>query len=687
MPLSREVGARLATTLIGLSSPHKRLIALSADVLMVLASSYVLCALFLRQPIPPQEVFLSFILPAPLFVLPALHVVGVYDAMIRFWSGNQVFRVLAGTLLGMASLGCILLLASSLNSYWNMLVLQGIVVFMSLSWLRFVASSLLRPVTHGVKSERVLIYGAGRAGSQLASALMASGEYWPVAFADDRRDLTGRLAGGLRVYAPDNLAGLRDRLKFTRVLLAMPSASASRRAAIVRSLEPLALKVMVMPGLDELACGRKQVGELRDVQVEDLLGREPVCPDTRLMEAFIKDKSVLITGAGGSIGSELCRQVLMRGASRLVLFEVSELALYQIERELQGMASGLGCSTEIIAVLGNVLDKACVERAMLRHTVQTVYHAAAYKHVPLVEQNVLAGALNNIMGAQIVVDVAVRSRVENFVLVSSDKAVRPTSVMGATKRMQELIVQATARSNAGAGMNLSMVRFGNVLASSGSVVPLFREQIKRGGPVTVTHPDVTRYFMTIPEAAQLVIQAGAMGSRGDIFVLDMGEPVRISDLARKMIHLSGFHPREANGEGDIEIVYSGLRPGEKLYEELLIDASAQPTPHPRIQRAQEPCLRMEELTPKIGQMRQAIEQERPEIVIELLRELVSGYGAAVSVKTPVVTLPMVEVGETIVETADRGESLAPPRRLPGRAAAAGFRPASNQDFIPSSTTA
>ncbi|AXQ29920.1 polysaccharide biosynthesis protein [Solimonas sp. K1W22B-7] len=493
-----------------------------------------------------------------------------------------------------------------------------------MAWLRFTASALLRPVTHGLQSERVLIYGAGRAGTQLAAALTASGQYWPVGLVDDRKDLQGRLAAGLRVHSPDNLAVLRERLKFTRVLLAMPSASMHRRADIVRGLESLSVKVMVMPGLDELACGSRQVGELRDVQVEDLLGREPVCPDTHLMDAFIKDKSVLITGAGGSIGSELARQVLMRGARRLVLFEMSEIALYQIERELQDLRARSEISTEIVAVLGTVLDKLGVERAMLRHAVQTVYHAAAYKHVPLVEQNVLAGAQNNILGTRVVVDAAVHCRLDNFVLVSSDKAVRPTSVMGATKRVQELIVQAAA--HAAPEMRMSMVRFGNVLASSGSVVPLFREQIRKGGPVTVTHPEVTRYFMTIPEAAQLVIQAGAMGSRGDIFVLDMGEPVRISDLARKMIHLSGYRPKEdAAGEGDIEVVYTGLRAGEKLYEELLIDASAEPTSHPRIQKAQEPCLTQAELTPILVSMSDAVSAERPQQVLTLLTTLVCGY--------------------------------------------------------------
>lgn len=630
MPLTREVGGRLAASLIGLSSARKRLIALAADMLVVLTASYLLFVLFLRQPVLSNELLVSFVLPAPLVVLPALHVAGVYDVMMRFWSSNQLFRVLLGTAAGIAALGLLQMVGSSLAHYWNMLILQGVVVFLSLAWMRFAASTVLRPVTHGVLSERVMIYGAGHAGTQLAAALKASGQYWPVGFVDDRKDLQGRLASGLRVYSPESLSQVRARLKFTRVLLAMPSASMHRRAGIVRDLESLAVKVMVMPGLDELACGAKQVGELRDVQVEDLLGREPVCPDTRLMDAFVKDKSVLITGAGGSIGSELARQILMRGARQLVLLEMSEIALYQIERELQELVTRRGLHTQIVPVLGTVLDKTLVERAMFRHTVQTAYHAAAYKHVPLVEQNLLAAARNNIEGTRIVVDAAVRCRLDNFVLVSSDKAVRPTSVMGATKRVQELIVQAAAL--AAPDMRMSMVRFGNVLASSGSVVPLFREQIKRGGPVTVTHPEVTRYFMTIPEAAQLVIQAGAMGSRGDIFVLDMGEPVRISDLARKMIHLSGYRLKEdSSPDGDIEIMYTGLRPGEKLYEELLIDASAEVTSHPRIQKAQEPCLSQKELVPHLQALAESVRLERSNDVLAMLRVLVAGYAPVAEV--------------------------------------------------------
>lgn len=623
MPLQRESIGRLASVLVGLTPRSKLALVLAVDAALICVASYCLFFLLLRQPADGNGALSALVALGPVFVIPALYLAGAYDVMMRFWSSNQLIRILVGTVAGLLTLGAALWALSSYTHYWNLMVIQAMAICFSLAWVRFAASALLRPVTHGVKSERVLIYGAGRAGTQLSAALMASGEYWPIAFVDDRLDKQGRLVSGLRVFAPEQLEKLRQRLKFKRVLLAMPSASPKRRADIVKALEPLAVKVMVLPGVDELACGAKRADELREVQVEDLLGREPVAPDAELMDAFIAGKSVMITGAGGSIGSELCRQVLARGARKLVLFEMSEFALYNIERELSCLVADCG-TTEIVPVLGSVLDRAAVERALQRNGVQTIYHAAAYKHVPLVEGNILSGVQNNIMGTRTVAESAVSCGVANFVLVSSDKAVRPTSVMGATKRVQELIVQAMAADCP--GMRVSMVRFGNVLASSGSVVPLFREQIRNGGPVTVTHEDVTRYFMTIPEAAQLVIQAGALGGKGDIFVLDMGEPVRIYDLARRMIHLSGLEVRdEENPSGAIEVVVTGLRPGEKLYEELLIDAAAEPTRHKRISRAREAGLSRSVLNQKLAALESAVSADKVSKVLSVLKEMVSGY--------------------------------------------------------------
>jgi FlaA1/EpsC-like NDP-sugar epimerase len=364
----------------------------------------------------------------------------------------------------------------------------------------------------------------------------------------------------------------------------MPSVPHRRRREIIDALGPLPVKVMAMPGLAEIAAGTRRVDDVREVDIEDLLGRDPVRPNQRLLEACIRDKVVMVTGAGGSIGAELCRQIARLGPRRLVLFEQSEPALFQVEQEALKLVAGTG--TGVDAILGSVVHRNRVQRAMQSFGVETVYHAAAYKHVPMVEHNPIEGVQNNVMGTLHTAEAALAAGVGTFVLVSTDKAVRPTNVMGATKRFAELVLQGLAQQ--GGPTRFCMVRFGNVLASSGSVVPVFREQIRHGGPVTVTHPEVTRYFMTIPEAAQLVLQAGAMGQGGDVFVLDMGEPVRILDLARQMVRLSGLEVRDdENPEGDIEIVFTGLRPGEKLYEELLIGEQDEPTEHPRIRRARE----------------------------------------------------------------------------------------------------
>lgn len=604
---------------------QKRAFALFADAMVILCGSYLLFALMGRNLALPRDIWLEAVLPAPLLIIPALKFAGVYDVMMRFWSSSQLTRVIAGTALGMAGLSVLHMATQSFGGLWSQLVLQGVVIFLSLASLRFVAGAILRPNrSGGIRAEKVLVYGAGRAGSQLAVALLATGEYQPVAFIDDREDIVGRLISGLRVHSPSAMAGLKERLHYTRVLLAMPSASVRRRTEIVRTLEPLAVKVMVVPSLDDLASGRMSVSQLRDVEVEDLLSRDPVTPDYQLMDAYVKGKSVMITGAGGSIGSELARQILTRSAKSLVLYEISEISLYKIDLELRNLVRDHGLQVEIVPVLADVLDEHSLLSAMRRHGVQTVYHAAAYKHVPMVEANLATAVRNNILGTQSVARAVVAADVRNFVLISSDKAVRPTSVMGATKRVQELIAQAMADDHP--EIRVSMVRFGNVLGSSGSVVPLFRAQIQKGGPVTVTDPEVTRYFMTIPEAAQLVIQAGALGGRGDLFVLDMGEPVRISDLARKMVHLSGLSVRDAqNPTGDIDIVYSGLRPGEKLYEELLIDAQATPTTHPRIRRARESFLKSDKLAELLSQLASVIAHDNGRQVYAVLKQLVSGY--------------------------------------------------------------
>jgi FlaA1/EpsC-like NDP-sugar epimerase len=430
----------------------------------------------------------------------------------------------------------------------------------------------------------VAIYGAGDAGARVSSVLRGGPDFEPVAFIDDKKSLQGSNINGIRVYGSDCLPELVRQRKIDRILLALPSASRRRRREILTRLEPLGVHVQSLPNLSDLISGKAQLNELRDVDVGDLLGRDPVPPKPKLFGWCIRGKCVMVTGAGGSIGAELCRQIIRLSPSRLVLFEMSELALYQIERELEEVGAQEGLSVEIVPLLGNAHHRHRVREVLSTFGVHTVYHAAAYKHVPIVEHNVIEGIHNNVIGTWYTAEAALETGVETFVLVSTDKAVNPANVMGATKRLAELVLMALQERTT--QTRFCMVRFGNVLASSGSVVPLFQEQIRRGGPVTVTHPDVIRYFMTIPEAGQLVLQAGSMAKGGDVFVLDMGRPVRIDDLARRLVNLMGLTVRDAsNPDGDIAIEYTGLRTAEKLFEELMIGSNVTGTDHPMIMRA------------------------------------------------------------------------------------------------------
>ena len=470
-------------------------------------------------------------------------------------------------------------------------------IWCSRAFIRFIVKATLH--THG-GCKRVVIYGAGDAGQQIAAALHRSDDHTPVFFIDDKVSLQDQIVGGLKVYSTAKALRNFKKYKIDEILLALPSVGRVRKSEIIQQLEPAFVKVTELPGLTKLVDGDIQVADIREVDIIDLLGRDPVPPISHLLAKNIQNKIVMVTGAGGSIGSELCRQIIKNHPKMLILYELTEFALYDVEKELR-----LTATCEIIPILGTVQDQQKLERIIEQYHVQTVYHAAAYKHVPLVECNPIAGLKNNSIGTANSLNAAVKKGVETFVLISTDKAVRPTNVMGASKRMAELYCQAVAETKP--KTQISIVRFGNVLGSSGSVVPLFRQQIAKGGPITVTHPDVTRYFMTIPEASQLVIQAGALGSGGDVFLLDMGEPVRIQDLARQMITLSGLKVREPNTiEGDIEIAYSGLRPGEKLYEELLIDQeNTGYTEHTRILRSFEkhyPLQEIQSVFSRINQM-------------------------------------------------------------------------------------
>ena len=506
---------------------------------------------------------------------------------------------------------------------------------------------------------QLLIYGAGSAGRQLASAMAASADIRLVGYLDDDDRLHGHVLNGLPIFDPRDLPILVSQRKITDILMAMPAVSRQRRNAILEDLAPLQLSVRTLPGISDLATGKVSLSDVRELDIDDLLGREPVKPNGLLINRNTQNKTVLVTGAGGSIGSELCRQILQSKPKRLLLVDMSEFALYQIHQELQSLASGGltiaeqavdaevaprvgGISTgglaeaELIPLLASVCDEVRMQEIMDTWRPHTVYHAAAYKHVPLVEHNPAEGVHNNVWGTRICAEAAVRNGVRNFVLISTDKAVRPTNIMGATKRLAEMVLQALAELNPAVTAQggpaptsrtcFSMVRFGNVLGSSGSVVPLFREQIKDGGPITLTHADITRFFMTIPEAAQLVIQAGAMGTGGDVFVLDMGQPVRIVDLARRMAELSGLSVRDDNNpEGDIEIAITGLRPGEKLYEELLIGENPIPTQHPRIMKAPEPYMPWAQLQQSLGALHMAKGANDVALIRGLLQQLVAGY--------------------------------------------------------------
>ncbi|MBE8718673.1 polysaccharide biosynthesis protein [Cellvibrio polysaccharolyticus] len=463
--------------------------------------------------------------------------------------------------------------------------------------------------------EMILIYGAGYTGHQLALALPPN-QYHIAGFIDDNPALHGTVLANKKVYSPEMVVSLKAQ-GITKVLLALGDAPKSRRAQVIKRLESLLISVQTVPAIDDLISGKASIDHIRDIEIEDLLGRDPVQPNLDLLHAGITRKVVMVTGAGGSIGSELCRQILQQLPSTLVLFELNEYSLYQIEQELSLEIALHDLPVQLVSLLGSVQKEHRLETIMRTYGVQTIYHAAAYKHVPLVEQNIVEGVRNNVFGTWYCAEAAIRAKVESFVLISTDKAVRSTNVMGASKRMAELVLQGLSqRQNT---TRFTMVRFGNVLGSSGSVVPLFRQQIKNGGPVTVTHPEITRYFMTIPEAAELVIQAGSMGQGGDVFVLDMGEPVKIIDLATRMIHLSGLEVRDdANPEGDIEIECTGLRPGEKLYEELLIGDNVTGTDHVRIMRAEEHHLTWPETRQILDELDKACHHWRCDEVKDLL---------------------------------------------------------------------
>jgi FlaA1/EpsC-like NDP-sugar epimerase len=583
-------------------------IAMGADVVAV--PTLLSLAVALRRASIVDAMNLPFVLYASAGVaaVAAFWLSGMYRAVFRFITQPSLNTGIGGVVLAVAllALANFVLLDAPIGS-------SCIVIFSALLLLYlFVSRALVREfLNYHRGGQRVVIYGAGSAGVQLLRSLREGGEYRPVAFVDADPALQGRLVAGTKVWSPDALTSLIRKKGVKSVLLAMPSCSLGARQRILSTLESLPVAVRTVPALSDIALGRATVSDLCDVEVGDLLGRDAVEPNFTLMRACIAGKVVMVTGAGGSIGAELCRQIVRLGPTHLVLLEMSEAALYQIERELRLQVQRESTGVEIVALLGKARHRHRLREILIRYSVQTIYHAAAYKHVPIVEQNIIEGVYNNVFSTWATAQAALDCRVETFVLISTDKAVNPTNVMGATKRFAELTLQALherCTQERFTPTRFCMVRFGNVLDSSGSVVPLFREQITNGGPVTVTHRDVIRYFMTIPEAAQLVLQAGAMAKGGDVFVLNMSEPVRIADLAARMIRLMGRTVKDENNpDGDIEIVYTGLRPAEKLFEELLIGKNVTPTEHPMIMRAMEHCLPWTQLNELLDELAAALE--------------------------------------------------------------------------------
>ncbi|MDX1298921.1 MAG: nucleoside-diphosphate sugar epimerase/dehydratase [Pseudomonas sp.] len=648
-----RLAEKLRSRLVSLPRRQKRLIQVAMDVVLVWGALWLAFVVRLgdSKTVEPLAGHAWLFALAPVIAIPLFVRFGMYRAVMRYIGNDALLAIgkavtLSALVLALAVYwyqGAPKLVPRSmvLNYWWLSLVLLGGLrllmrqYFMG-DWFSAEQPSRLQGRERGLP--KVAIYGAGAAGNQLIAALRLGRAMRPVAFIDDDSGIANRTIAGLRVYTSKHIQQMINETGADEILLAMPSASRGRRRQILEALEHFPLHVRSIPGFMDLASGRVKVEDVQEVDIADLLGRDAVPPQQVLFERCIRNQVVMVTGAGGSIGAELCRQIMLNEPATLLLFEHSEFNLYSIHSELEARIKRESLPLRLVPILGSIRDADRLLDVMQTWKVDTVYHAAAYKHVPMVEHNIAEGVLNNLLGTLNTAQAAIRAGVSNFVLISTDKAVRPTNVMGSTKRLAEMVLQALSREAAPVlfeddkalrqlnKTRFTMVRFGNVLGSSGSVIPLFHEQIRKGGPVTVTHPNITRYFMTIPEAAQLVIQAGAMGEGGDVFVLDMGEPVKIAELAEKMIHLSGLSVRSDRApHGDIAIEFSGLRPGEKLYEELLIGDNVSPTEHPMIMRANEEHLPWDVFKVRLSELLDAVECDDYDRVRQLLRETVSGY--------------------------------------------------------------
>ncbi len=622
----------VAQLIISLPRWAKRTLLIGVDVGLCIFAVWI--AYFLRLSIwtPLYGDPFWAVAGALAFALPVFFALGVYRPIFRHADSTGVNQILRASLVYALIYFAVFTVWSVPGVPRTVGIIQPVLLFVFMVMVRIGARHLLGELLDrgdGRVLQRVLIYGAGVSGRQLAAALSSRREMKVVGFLDDNRGLQGATIAGFSVHSPDKVVELVSKLAIDEVFLAIPSATQQRRNEILGKLRSLHVRIRTLPDIIDLALGDLPNDGITNLDINDLLGRDVVTPDTDAMNAHLRGRTILVTGAGGSIGSELCRQILSAAPGKLLLLDNSEYALYAIHRELElALASrpvdnGTG-RTQLVALLGSVQDEQRVDEIIACWRPTHVYHAAAYKHVPLVEHNPIQGVANNVFGTQTVARLCIRHEVSHFVLVSTDKAVRPTNVMGATKRLAEMVLQALASEKS--STRLSMVRFGNVLGSSGSVVPLFRQQILNGGPITITDERITRFFMTIPEAAQLVIQAGTMASGGDVFVLDMGEPVKIVDLARNMIELSGLTVRDAsNPFGDIELQFIGLRPGEKLYEELLIEDAPMVTAHPRIRKAVESFLPAPLLHERLREIRRAMDAGNPGAVRQILCDTVAEY--------------------------------------------------------------
>ena len=622
-----NMSLKLVKWFTSLSRISKRIIMLFIDAFLIVAILVSSFSMRLGIWFWPKEDLQYLIFLSPFMAIPIFVKFGLYRAIVRYIGFKALWVIVQAVSLYALIWGVIVLLSGIQGVPRSVILINWMLGMLVIGGSRIIGRwwfSDKKPDTKDLNNKRknVLVYGAGSAGIQLSTALSYSKELNPVAFIDDESSLINHQIMGLKIYSSTSLNELVSEMNIEELLLAMPSITRERRNEIINNLESLPVLVRTVPGVTELAQGKLKIDDLNVVSINDLLGRDTVPPNEDYLKSDITNKVVMVSGAGGSIGSELCRQIIKLKPKKIILFEQNEFSLYLLEQEL----NDINIKVEVIPILGSVLDKKLIERICNNFFINTIYHAAAYKHVPMIEYNNFSGIENNVFGTLYFAEAAVSTGVNTFVLISTDKAVRPTNIMGATKRLSEMILQSLSEKYKENETNFSMVRFGNVLDSSGSVIPLFKKQIKEGGPITVTDPNIIRYFMTIPEAAQLVVQAGSMSKGGDVFLLDMGEPVKIYDLAKKMIQLSGLSIKDkSNPNGDIEILFTGLRPGEKLYEELLIGNNVLKTDHKLIFRSNEEMLPWKELKIILNKLQNSVEHYDVNMARETLIEAVPGY--------------------------------------------------------------